>query len=512
MVTKLIFVVCIGASASIALTRRRGMQPTGKRIKAAVQTTFVLLLLLSGMADDASTAMAQSTGSFITTGDMTLPRVFNTATLLRDGTVLIAGGITPGSNPSILTSAEIYDPSSGTFAPTGDMAVAHSNPFLQSATLLLDGTVLITGSVSDRPSNAEVYDPSTGTFSLAGEMITTGGPATLLPDGRVFIAGIPTAEIYDPVTGTFAATSAYAGTTDLPGMRPFSVTLLPDGTVLIVGDAGFATYVERTEVYDPVTDTFSLMGPLPHRMEPNQFLDEFSATLLANGKVLLTGGENEWHYLTYAELYDSSTGTFCITGNMTASRSWHTSTLLPDGTVLITGGFGDGPLGLPQDSSALASAELYDPATGSFSATGTMSAGRFGHTATLLQDGTVLIAGAGSSTSAELYVPSPLRSAPVVTDLRFAATNVIAGRSFSVKVSGSNLTPHTFFDVRFSAPGSKAYAVALNWQKGPTGSHDVPVGTATGKWIITGVRAHEDEADHSGSFAPLLATITVPSR
>src|SRR5215831_10113665 len=113
MVTKLIFVVYwIGASASIALTRRRGMQPTGKRIKAAVQTTFVLLLLLSGMAGDASTAMAQSTGSFTTTGDMMVPRLFHTATLLPDGTVLIAGGITPGSNPSILTSAEIYDPSS----------------------------------------------------------------------------------------------------------------------------------------------------------------------------------------------------------------------------------------------------------------------------------------------------------------------------------------------------------------------------------------------------------------
>ena len=151
-----------------------------------------------------------------------------------------------------------------------------------------------------------------------------------------------------------------------------------------------------------------------------------------------------------------------------------------------------------------------------------MTVGRANHTATLLPDGTVLIAGGAAWTgifysfgafptlaSAELYVPSPFVLPLVVTDLRFDRTNVTAGTSFSVNVSGSNLPPQTFFDVRFSAPGSNDYGVALNWQRGPTASHDVPAGTALGKWTINGVRAHEGEADHTGSFVPLSAAITV---
>ena len=99
--------------------------------------------------------------------------------------------------------------------------------------------------------------------------------------------------------------------------------------------------------------------------------------------------------------------------------------------------------------------------------------------------------------------------APVVTDFRFDQTNVAAGGSYAVTVSGSSLTPQTFFDVRFSAPGSGASAVVLNWQKGLVVSHNVPAGIAAGAWTITGVRAHELEADHTDSFVPVSATITV---
>ena len=87
--------------------------------------------------------------------------------------------------------------------------------------------------------------------------------------------------------------------------------------------------------------------------------------------------------------------------------------------------------------------------------------------------------------------------------------NVAAGTSYLVDISGPNLTPETFFDVRFSIPGSDTYAVVLNWQRGLTVSHGVPAGTAAGSWTINGVRAHEEEADHTGDFTPLNATITV---
>ena len=99
--------------------------------------------------------------------------------------------------------------------------------------------------------------------------------------------------------------------------------------------------------------------------------------------------------------------------------------------------------------------------------------------------------------------------APVVTDFRFNQTKIAAGGSYSVTVSGSNLTPQTFFDVRFSAPGSSASDVVLNWQQGLVASHEAPAGIAAGTWTITGVRAHELEADHSDSFVPVSATITV---
>jgi hypothetical protein len=125
-------------------------------------------------------------------------------------------------------------------------------------------------------------------------------------------------------------------------------------------------------------------------------------------------------------------------------------------------------------------------------------------------DGRVLVAGGWlTSASAELYVPSALLPAQVVTDFRFDRASVVAGSSYSANVSGSHLTQQTFFDVRFTAPGSNDFAVALNWQRGLSLSHDVPVGLASGSWTINGVRAHEIETDHTGNFFPVTAAITV---
>jgi hypothetical protein len=115
----------------------------------------------------------------------------------------------------------------------------------------------------------------------------------------------------------------------------------------------------------------------------------------------------------------------------------------------------------------------------------------------------------GSTASAELYVPHVLVPVQVVTDLRFDRTTVVPGTSYSVNVSGSNLTAETFFDVRFIAAGHTLSDVILNWQKGITADHAVLAGSASGIWRITGVRAHQIETDHTGNFVPVSATITV---
>jgi Galactose oxidase, central domain len=380
-----------------------------------MKTSFVLPLLLLGVTGHGAIALAQSPGTFTATGSMRMPRSGHTATLLTNGKVLIAGGQEGFRG---LDSAELYDPESGTFRPTGDMVTGR---FGHAATLLPDGRVLITGGTAGpafiATNKAEIYDPGTGTFASASDMVSEHvcHQATLLGNGQVLIVGgsrlgdnrAGAAELYDSATGTFAAAGAYASDTSGFNSCQGAVSAL-----LADGRVLIVWEEHAAEIYDPSSGMFAVTGK-PIGGSYNDGLPP--ATLLMSGKVLLAGGYDDSGIHTSAELYDPSTATFIATGSMLTGHALQTASLLPDGTVLMPGSYYFGArLSIP---------ELYDPTRGAFAATGDMTVVRGeGQTSTLLNDGEVLVTGGFApypavSSSSEIYHPAALVPAPVLFSL-----------------------------------------------------------------------------------------------
>ena len=414
--------------------------------------------------------LGQGSGGFVATGSMNVARNGHTATLLSDGRVLIAGGA--GQSASALITAEIYNPANGVFTQTGQMSVPRNG---HTATLLNDGTVLIAGG-SDGNNNsldsAEIYRPSTGTFTRTGSMLTAqfGHSATLLANGKVLIAGgeagppFPTAvpaEMYDPATGTFSLAAAYTNPNSLwPGLvGPLwpTATLLPNGKILLAGN-------NPADLYNPAIGQFGVTGEMT---APDYAFGMYwhTATLLANGRVLVAGGSNDDDILNAAQLYDPSTNRFSSTGPMTTRRALHTATLLKDGSILITGGEGDVQNGeYTVFGGSLDSAERYDPGSGAFVATGSMMFHRSGHTATLLQNGSVLIAGGivyQQYTAGSVNTPSVLSSAELYAAQPVAAQNLVLDRStLSFGYSGSLITSPQSVNISFSNGASVAWTAS----------------------------------------------------
>ncbi len=359
----------------------------------------ISFLLFFIAASQSATAQTQSPGTFAATGSMVTARAGHSATLLLNGRVLIAGGDQTAFPISQPITAELYDPAAGAFTATGKMTTSRTR---HTATLLADGRVLIAGGSPDL--SAEIYDPSRGTFEATGNMVASPyswlQATTLLQDGRVFIAGLPTAQIYDPVVGMFTATSPYAAP---PPRYMETATALPDGRVLLTGGNDTSGW---TELYDPRIDSFSIAGNM------NTWGDVDTATPLITGKVLFIGnGENDGEPAD-AEIFNPGGATFTRIGSASADHEYAATSLLPDGTVLVTGGQLPGGNGHPV-------AELYTPATSAFSAAGNMITGRHEHTATLLADGSVLLAGGfnvwpSATASAELYRPTSLGPSPLL--------------------------------------------------------------------------------------------------
>lgn len=330
---------------------------------------------------------------------------------------------------TVPTSTVIVGPEGG-FVPTGSMTgrCAWCN-----AVLLDDGRVLVVGGVDEEGPIAEIYDPATWTFTPT-ERPPYSYPeitdAVLLDDGRVLVVGLSlsdngalgigpsNAAIYDPASGSFQSI-------DWPEGKGSAAVGLADGRVLVVGGQLAGDRITAALVFDPRLDRFTATG-LPNV----SWGFPITATLLDDGRVLVVGGELSG----MAEIYDPQTGTFTLTGSLSTARGGFTATRLVDGRVLIVGGGGQG-------SAALASAEIYDPDTGTFTPTGPMATARWGHAVAPLPDGRVLVVGGSGrvlvggsddagdrsvEATAEIYDPLTGRftQAPAPTTSRLAATAV----------------------------------------------------------------------------------------
>ncbi len=356
---RLIFsLLCLAAGLALALRcdgASPGFEETGSLVRARSSHTATLLLdgrvLVAGGA--ASELYDPASRTWTPTGALNSGRFVHTATLLPDGKVLVAGG---RAGLFAVASAELYDPASGSWTPTGSL---NSGRYSHTATLLSNGKVLVAGGFIFTPTmsggyaitSAELYDPVSGTWTTTGSLDQPRyhHTATLLPNGNVLVAGSggylgynppPSTELYHPASGIWTLSGNMAG-----ARGNHTATLLPTGRVLVAG--GFnVTDGASTELYDPAIETWSPTGRLVTDHANH------TATLLQNGKVLVAGGSDRSAPVNArAELYDPSNGTWMTTGSLISARLDHTATLLPDGNVLVAGG--------RNNDTSLASAELY---------------------------------------------------------------------------------------------------------------------------------------------------------
>ena len=401
-----------------------------KHTLRATRHLFVLAALMSklvapvlaqqppALAD--ATSVSTSAAGWIPTGNLNIARAGHTATLLTSGKVLVTGGWAI----SAIASAELYDPASGTWSVTGSMNSPRGG---HTATLLSDGRVLVAGGAAD--GSAELYNPDTSTWTPTGSMTISrfGHTATRLGDGRVLVAGgeiygdgnvTASAELYDPVTGSWTSTGALK-----VARSGHTATMLPNGKILVLGGwlpsdgTNWDQFFSSTEIYDPLSGTWTSAGSLA---VPRVF---HSATLLPNGKVLVTGGYKNDHpggvtlpqSVQVSELFDPATGTLTGAGDLNVARESATATLLASGEVLVAGGL------LWHSTKAFDTNYITEVPSGrvvtdsqgaQWHPVGQLTTPRHDHTATLLQDGRVLVAGGSvvardfsaiTLASAELY-------------------------------------------------------------------------------------------------------------
>ncbi|HEV3109277.1 MAG TPA: kelch repeat-containing protein [Candidatus Binataceae bacterium] len=404
-----------------------GNDPNGAFILVDTSASPTPAATPSATATAIGTATATPRSATPTPKSSGLPTATPTKSAAADG-MLMTGGLdntvtSSGSHPT-LASAETYDETTNAFTSTGPMGYPRLG---HSVTVLNNQTILIAGghnafSARSMPS-AELYDIKTGSFSFTGSMNSArlNHAAVLLNNGKVLISGgqnpdfsaIDLAEVYDPATGQFSPTASM-----LNARLGHTATVLKDGTVLIAGGADNDGLLKSAELYDAKGAGSAPVGSM------TAVRQGATATLLPNGSVLIAGGASQVGSCAgcataSAEIYNPSTKTFTRSGNMGTPRRGHSATLLSNGTVLIAGGLNDA------SGAVLATTEIYNPATRTFSRAASMNVARFDHVAGALASGKVLLAGGFNSPSAitntaELYDPATGKFTPAggMTDSR----------------------------------------------------------------------------------------------
>ncbi len=362
-----LFAIGLGTiAATSALAGSGGFNSTGSMNVARVDHTATRLangeVLVAGGRNITSGYLASAelynpaTGKWTLTGSMHVPRDGNNAVLLQNGEVLVAGGYDPNAccGAPALASAELYNPSTGTWTLTGSMTVGRVDFTL---TPLANGKALAAGGADNGTalSSAELYNPATGTWTATGSM-TSGNEtadAILLQNGQAFVT--TNVNLYNPSTGSWTAI------TNAPSQRgtaPYA--LLPNGNVFLASSSIFGD-----DIFNPSTSQWTSIAPPPCTTRSQNC--ESAGALLNTGKVLVAGGVTYVNAQPYpieetnglAALLDPSTLAWTTTGSMNKSRIGETMTVLSNGQVLVAGGQTfDKHLGHLVE---IASAELYTP-------------------------------------------------------------------------------------------------------------------------------------------------------
>ncbi len=352
-----------GAATAAGGSWAPGPDLADSRVSAAAAQIGDSVLIAGGRPISGPTATATAERlvvgpAWAGTGGMNVARARHLPAVLPGNQVLVAGGVADTANGAALANAEVWNPLSGTFTPTGPM-----NAPRQAFTL---------------------------TALPSGHAVATGGSATATSG-----AGAASAEIFDPASGRWVPTGSLNA-----GRLGHSATLLPSCRILIVGDNPVA------ELYDVATGTFAPTGS-----ETGQ-RSYHTATLLADGRVLLAGGVSGGNVpLATANVYDPATGAFTPTGPMTSPHSQGSATLLRDGRVVVSGGFS-------ATNVLTAAVDVYDPTTNTWSAGPPMPYTSFDSASFTQADGRVLVVGGsfdpGSGRSTAFYTPDDLGRPPVV--------------------------------------------------------------------------------------------------